>query len=47
MRSLLSTKEQRQLRLMEILIHKRKWIRLHELAHTGYRYPILCQRYYD
>ena len=34
MRSLLSTKEQRQLRLMEILIHKRKWLRLHELAHT-------------
>ena len=34
MRSLLSTKEQRQLRLMEILIYKRKWLRLHELAHT-------------
>ena len=34
MRSLLSTKDQRQLRLMEILIQKRDWIRLNELAHT-------------
>ena len=34
MRSLLSTKEQRQLRLLEILIQKRDWIRLNELAQT-------------
>lgn len=32
MRNLLSTKDQRQLRLMEILIQNRNWMRLHELA---------------
>ena len=32
MRNLLSTKDQRQLRLMEILIQNRSWLRLHELA---------------
>lgn len=32
MRNLLSTKAQRQLRLMEILIQNRNWMRLHELA---------------
>lgn len=32
MRNLLSTKDQRQLRLMEILIQHRDWMKLHELA---------------
>ncbi len=32
MRNLLSTKDQRQLRLMETLIQNRNWMRLHELA---------------
>lgn len=32
MRNLLSTKDQRQLRLMETLIQNRNWLRLHELA---------------
>ncbi len=32
MRNLLSTKDQRQLRLMEILIQNRNWLRLHALA---------------
>ena len=32
MRNLLSTKDQRQLRLMETLIQNRNWIRLHALA---------------
>ena len=32
MRNLLSTKAQRQLRLMEILIQNRNWLRLHTLA---------------
>ena len=32
MRNLLSTKDQRQLRLMEILIQNRNWLRLHVLA---------------
>lgn len=32
MRTLLSTKDQRQLRLMEILIENRNWMRLYELA---------------
>ena len=32
MRNLLSTKNQRQLRLMEILIQNRNWLRLHTLA---------------
>lgn len=32
MRNLLSTKNQRQLRLMEILIQNRNWLRLHALA---------------
>ena len=32
MRNLLSTKDQRQLRLMETLIQNRNWMKLHELA---------------
>ena len=32
MRNLLSTKDQRQLRFMEILIQNRNWLRLHTLA---------------
>lgn len=32
MRNLLSTKVQRQLRLMETLIQNRNWMKLHELA---------------
>ena len=32
MRNLLSTKDQRQLRLMETLIQHRDWMKLHELA---------------
>ena len=32
MRNLLSTKDQRQLRLMETLIQHRNWMKLHELA---------------
>ena len=31
MRNLLSTKDQRQLRLMETLIQHRNWMKLHEL----------------
>lgn len=42
MRNLLSTKDQRQLRLMEILIQNRNWMRLHELAdNLGYTERIL------